>query len=623
MNNLKEIFARYSSNQHLIDDYEVFLSYETNIDNEIISLSLFDSEYDDFPITDKIGAFIGEFKKLKQLEIDIYNQTITDLEPLIDLHNLEKIYIECTTKIKDLKFVQNMTQLKSIYLENSDIQDIRELSDKRYLTSIALPYSKIQDISPIRNLSELTFVNFNNNQIENIDSLQYARKLQTLYVSNNRIKSIRILQGLYGLTTISIPNNQIQDLSPIRYLNKIISLDIANNQISVIDFLDDFRELSRLNLANNQIIKISSIRSYSKLVYLNIADNLIENINFLSNNESLKELHISNNPINSVEVLSSLKALQTLFASHLNFQISADFRFQSKLINLDLSHCKLSSVDFLLNQEQIIVLNLSNNQIVTAIPYQFLKLTTIDLSGNEFGNKKFGKVSNNYKITSQETETTEKGTIQELQQIIADYFLEKGKIETALAIHYFDNSGYHSTISRQLLDVRIYLLKQLSKRNSPFVFNLQQKLLETLRTYFASTKEEEKLRADYLDIILNIEDNNVEKPTIKATNFKYFFHHRPTAYQAKFATTLEQLLAEEKKLLSDVIIKSEKRKRYERKTTSSDSSTEFAGCFVYILIVIVFTVMLFEGMISAEAVKVLAFIIGILKVIYFLFLRRS
>ena len=70
MNKLKEIFSHYYSNQGFVDEYQYFISHEVNANNEVISLEIYDSEYQEFPFIHNIGDFIGEFKQLKYLEID-------------------------------------------------------------------------------------------------------------------------------------------------------------------------------------------------------------------------------------------------------------------------------------------------------------------------------------------------------------------------------------------------------------------------------------------------------------------------------------------------------------------------------------------------------------------------
>jgi hypothetical protein len=471
--------------------------------------------------------------------------------------------------------------------------------------------------------------------------LQYCRKLQHIRLNNNEIQSIDSLQNLQELINFSISNNQISDLSALRYLTKIEYLEVSNNQVSEIDFLDNFKKLKNLDISNNRITRISSIKECEALQFLNIAENKIEDIDFLSGGTLLSRLNISKNPIRSVEVLSTLTSLENLTAAYVDFQVSASFQFQSQLKTLILNHCNLKNVDFLSNQKQIEQLklsnnqisnidglenfkqlkslNLQNNQIIEVIPYQFVKLVAIDLRGNQFRNQLFGDFSRyytHYTHIFEAIKSVEKASIQDLRQIIATDYLQKNEIETALAIHYFDVSSYHSTISRKLLDVRIYLLKDLSKRNSPFVFNLQQKLLKTLEMHFASTQEERKLKADYLDKILNIEAYKISKPTINSNEFTYFFQYQAKNYPIEFHATLEELLVKEKALFSNAIIPPKnQRKLYERKTTSSDDSSGFAGCIVWLVLMILLGVLMFAGLIPIEVLKAMVFVMGIIKVI--------
>ena len=185
--------------------------------------------------------------------------------------------------------------------------------------------------------------------------------------------------------------------------------------------------------------------------------------------------------------------------------------------------------------------------------------------------------------------------------------MEKEEYEAALAAYYFDASGYHSTIRRELLDIRLYLLKHLVNRNSPFVFNIQQKMLQTLKMQFASTDSERKLKAEYLDKIRNIEEVIIKTEKINQNQFYYFFQHQKQNYPTEFHAILEKLLAAEKELLKGIIIKTEigKSRRYEARDSKDDSTLEVVGCVILIVLLIGLFAAIMTNLISDEAMKII------------------
>ena len=638
MNHIEKLFNKYHPSGFNDDDFEDYVYHEVNEEGEVITLELFDSEYDAFPFVNKIGEFIGEFKHLKHLEIDVYDSIfpLNNLQALSDLTALQTISIDCNTEIKDLSFAQNMSNLTSISLFSSAISDLQPLSDKYQLMSISLPNAHIRDISPLRHLSNLTFINFNNNQIDNIDALLHCQKLQSIHADNNQIRSVSVLQNLYDLTTISLSNNQLSNLNDLRYLNKITSLTVNDNQISSIDFLEQLTNITRLFLHNNRISDIDYLKNCPQLRTLNISNNSVGGIAILTGLQDLKELYISNNPIRSIEALQDLPALHTLNASHLGLFINDNFQLKSQLVEADFSHCNLHNIDFLSNQKKLQQLNLSHNQIsdinqlkgfndllnlklqsnhiheVIDIK-QFVRLQLIDLRGNSFGNKIFNSTIAPQHSTADNSEeilpAAEAVSMIYLQKLVATAFLQKGDREAALAYYYFDKYSQRQFVRSQF-DVRLYLLKQLSKRDSPFVYHLQLKLLKTLDNQFAYTQEELKSKANYLDIILNIKSRFVEKP--KTTERLPYYFSNFNGFEDMFLPTLQQLFAEEQEIMKGVFVnpRPNKPKYYQRKTKSDNDTA--------LIVVVTIAIVVLVG-ISAAAVGTgsVVFIMAIIKLLFY------
>ena len=573
MSRIEMIFNAYCESVQVAEDFEDFINYEVNENDEVTALELFDSDYDSFPFVTKIGDFVGEFKHLKHLDIEVNDEYFRlNTRPLSDLTALQTISISLLSGVDDLSFVQKMHFLRSISISLTAIHDIQPLADKIHLTSISLPSARVQDITALRHLSNLTTIDFSSNKIENIDALLHCQKLQSINLDYNQIRSINVLQHLHELHTISISNNQLSDLNALRYLNKITSLSAYDNQISNVDFLENLTNINHLNLRNNQIT----------------------NIDYLKNYTQLSTLDISNNPIQSIDCLQHLTTLTSLYASNLNLTIRDNFELKSILINADFSHCNLRNVAFLANQNRLIELNLSYNQISDIDCFkgfhnlstfklrannihkvidiaQFLRLRYFDLRDNPFANAVF------------------KFPSLKLQELVANDFLQKGNREAALAYYYFDKYNTRQHIRSQF-DIRLYLLKRLSERDSPFVYHLQLKLLETLNTQPAYTEQERQLKAKRLDIILNIKDRPVEKPTT-TERLPYYFAN-PSGFHDMFLPTMKKLFDEERALLKGVFVppKPKKRKYYQRKTESKSDT--------FLITVITILVVAFVGIIA-------------------------
>ncbi len=98
----------------------------------------------------------------------------------------------------------------SLVLANLDLKEIpTEIGDLTYLKSLDLENNQIQDLKPLGKLANLT----------------------ELYMQNNQIKSLKGLEKLITLTALGLQNNQIQDLKPLGKLVNLTHLFLENNQV--------------------------------------------------------------------------------------------------------------------------------------------------------------------------------------------------------------------------------------------------------------------------------------------------------------------------------------------------------------------------------------------------------
>ncbi len=438
-----------------IRDHENFISYTLNESKEVVSLELFDSDYEDFPGQVDIIEFVSNFKNLKHLSIeDLVHRKIDDLSLLESLTELESIHIKCDTTITNLDFTSNLDHLISLEIISSELSDINCLSKNKKLNFIGLTNANIEDISVLAELSHIKFLDFSKNQISEINALKDHVGIKSLSLVANSINNIQALDGFEALTHFNISHNSIRDLKPISKSNGLRSFCIANNEIADVHFLNECHDLASLDISNN----------------------LINNIDFLKEKNKLNYVNISNNPINCIDSLTTLPDLKVLNASFLkNLEMEHSFNFKSELTHLKMDNCNLLDASFLSKQQKLNSLNLSNNQlsnfeflqnkpflknlnlkdngIKDVFPaYYFFDINGIDLRGNEFGGKIFERYSGsavnlNFQFYNYNLQTPpDRSVMDELNQQIADHYYEIGEYDAALAYYYLNNSSQSETV---------------------------------------------------------------------------------------------------------------------------------------------------------------------------------
>ncbi|PKI45937.1 hypothetical protein CRG98_033736 [Punica granatum] len=282
----------------------------------------------------------------------------------------------------------------------------------------SLPYS-------IGNLTELNYLVVRGNQFSGQlpSSVGDLRSLNFLDIGSCNFSG-SIPQSFGNLTELiylDVGRNQYkaQTLDSLSWLWKLINLDglnldEMNLQGEIPSSIGNLSQLSYLSMLNNQLKGqiLPQLMNLSQLSVLSLADNeLSGNIpSLLMNLTKLTNLYLSNNKLDgpilpSVSQLQNLQALR-LSGNNLSGTIDLDIFLQLKKLDmlilsgnklsclpgkeadvtlpqfryLKLASCNLSELpSFLRNQEQLIALDLSNNNIYGDIPPWVLNMSVNSL----------------------------------------------------------------------------------------------------------------------------------------------------------------------------------------------------------------------------------------------------
>ena len=225
MVNLKELYLYWNNWQ----DEITILSFLLNFPNlEILRLR-------DGKITDIEP--IKELKKLKEFSmISVSKGTkenfkvypsfhsfrdFLDYTPISYCMNLEGLYI---TGLYSIKLIENLTNLKELYLGGSSIQDLLPLTNLINL--------KMLDISI---------------ETKNIEPIKYLTNLEDLTIYYIHLSDISALSNLKNLKELNICQSNITDLEPIKELKnlEVLNLSKSRNLINISP-LSDLINLKRL-----------------------------------------------------------------------------------------------------------------------------------------------------------------------------------------------------------------------------------------------------------------------------------------------------------------------------------------------------------------------------------------
>ncbi|ECP0813508.1 LPXTG cell wall anchor domain-containing protein, partial [Listeria monocytogenes] len=232
---------------------------------------------------------------------------------LQNLTNLRELYLN-EDNISDISPLANLTKMYSLNLgANHNLSDLSPLSNMTGLNYLTVTESKVKDVTPIANLTDLYSLSLNYNQIEDISPLASLTSLHYFTAYVNQITDITPVANMTRLNSLKIGNNKITDLSPLANLSQLTWLEIGTNQISDINAVKDLTKLKMLNVGSNQISDISVLNNLSQLNSLFLNNNQLgnEDMEVIGGLTNLTTLFLSQNHITDIRPLASLSKMDS------------------------------------------------------------------------------------------------------------------------------------------------------------------------------------------------------------------------------------------------------------------------------------------------------------------------
>ncbi|KND91155.1 Protein phosphatase 1 regulatory subunit SDS22 [Tolypocladium ophioglossoides CBS 100239] len=175
-------------------------------------------------------------------DLDLYDNLIAHMRGIDELTNLTSLDLSFN-KIKHIKHVSHMTQLKELFLVANKIGRIEGLDGLEHLTSLELGSNRIREL-------------------QNLDNL---KNLAELWVAKNKITELSGLGGLQNLRLLSIQSNRIKDLSPLKQVPGLEELYISHNLLDSLEGLEENLKLKIIDISNNQVSSLQGLAGLSKL----------------------------------------------------------------------------------------------------------------------------------------------------------------------------------------------------------------------------------------------------------------------------------------------------------------------------------------------------------------------
>ncbi len=203
--------------------------------------------------------------------LTLWSVTASDFSFLKKLPNLQSLEISSDTFSNDQALhIASLTKLQNLYLSNSALTSLPDLSALTFLNSVTL-YAGLQNIDAFANSNMLTQFRLNSSGSLSLPENINWPLLQTLQLSNTGLDSIDLLSSFSNLEELDVSGNNLDDISVLTSMTSLERLNLSRNNISDISSLADFSRLTELRLSNNPITDLSVLQEKDKLRVLDIS----------------------------------------------------------------------------------------------------------------------------------------------------------------------------------------------------------------------------------------------------------------------------------------------------------------------------------------------------------------
>ena len=243
---------------------------------------------------------------------------LADIQLLRKFMNLQKLYLENISVPKkniakwkkilakfgftdlsetlsiDLNSLKNLSNLETLSLSGSQINNIKSLSGLINLKKLFLSNTGLSNLEPIRGLTSLQELNLDNTDISNLEPIKELVNLKHLNFYCTEVSELEPIKGLTKLETLGLCSTKITVLEPVRNFTNLYNLDISSTQVSNLEPIKNLTNLQYLNLISTQVSDLEPIRKLSNLEILQIGETHVSDFEPIKEFKQLEYIYMEN-----------------------------------------------------------------------------------------------------------------------------------------------------------------------------------------------------------------------------------------------------------------------------------------------------------------------------------------
>jgi Leucine-rich repeat (LRR) protein len=298
--------------------------------------------------------------------------SISTLEPASKFSHLNSIDISGTS-ITDLSPLKNLVDLEKINCSNTKVAKVDDLANLKRLVSIDLSKTEVKDIAPLANCDNLETITADNTGISKLSDLNKLKRLKKIFADNTSLTKEAVFE-FNDINTSCLVIYRTEELKKWWNLvddewKKIFNRYVGFNDKITGEQLHQITVLKEIDVKEQTGIRgLKPLEMLDYLEVLKFADTRIYELDALKNLKNLKELVCPRNPISSLDAIASLKKLEVLDCSNTLISKLDPIKDSKALTVLKVSGTKVRWLKSLSQLNALVHLDLSGSKVIFIKP---------------------------------------------------------------------------------------------------------------------------------------------------------------------------------------------------------------------------------------------------------------
>ncbi len=269
---------------------------------------------------------------------------LCDLVPLMALTELKSLYLD-GTQVRDVTPLAALTALQTLHLRGTHVSDVTPLGALSALQSLDLMDTQVSDVTPLGVLSALQSLNLRGTQVSDVTPLRTLTALLSLDLRGTWVSDVTPLGTLTALQSLNLWSTRVSDVTPLGALTALRSLDLRHTEVNDVTPLGALTALQSLNLWSTQVSDVTPLRALTALRSLDLRHTEVSDVTPLGALTALQSLNLWSTQVGDVTPLGTLIALQSLDLKHTRVRDVTPLGALRNLLQLDLTGIQPSGVD--------------------------------------------------------------------------------------------------------------------------------------------------------------------------------------------------------------------------------------------------------------------------------------